>query len=52
MFFGQVGEHEVLIILIAVAFLVVGVPTMGVLAAKLGSGARDKIKRWLNSPRG
>jgi hypothetical protein len=52
MLFGQLGEHEVLIIVIAFLFLVVGVPTMGAIAAKLGSGMRTRIRRWFSSSRG
>jgi hypothetical protein len=51
MLFGQLGEHEVVIILVAFLFLIVGVPTMGAIAAKLGSGARVRIRRWFSSLR-
>jgi hypothetical protein len=49
MLFGQLGEHEALIIVIAFLFLVVGVPAMGAAAAKLGTGTWARIKRWFSS---
>ena len=52
MLFGQLGEYEIVIILAAVGFLIIGVPTLGALAAKLGTGVGFRIKRWFCSLRG
>ena len=49
MLFGSLGEHEVLIIVLAFLFLVVGVPTMGAIAAKLATGFRAGIRKRLGS---
>ena len=41
------GEHEVLIILIAFAFLCIGVPTLAVIAAKLSGGVGARVSKWI-----
>ena len=45
MLFGALGEHEVLIIVAAFLFLVIGVPALGALAAKLGGGLLSRLKK-------
>ena len=46
----NLGEYELLIIILAFGFLIVGIPTMGVIAAKLGTGIKHKLKQWFSDP--
>ncbi len=48
MLFGTVGEHEILIIVVTFVFLVLGVPALGMIAAKLGAGLGTRLKRWVS----
>jgi hypothetical protein len=48
----NLGEYEILIIVLAFGFLVLGVPALALIAAKLGTGVKHTLKRWLSYRRG
>lgn len=41
----NLGKYELLIVIGAFLFLVVGIPALGVLAGRLGLGAAKRMKR-------
>ena len=45
----NLGGQETFIILLAFVFLFVGVPLLSILAGKLGSRTKLRIKRWFSS---